>query len=420
MNVSRRITLLFFLASFLLSTLVSCVIYFFNRHTDHHLLLLAGLAAVLAIIGIFGKLLQYQLALNRAKQNLDEAQQLARLGSWERDLESGKGFWSDNHYRLFNLNPRPLAPRMEEFYLMIHEEDRQQARETVLEAIRLNGSYEIRYRLEHDTCHRMFLSRGKVLHDESGKPVTLIGTIRDITHKHRRDQFREELLKQKDLFIIRLGHDLKTPLTPLLGLLPLIRSRLEDPRQKELLDLCINSANNIHDLVAKSLQLARLTSSDEAASGHYDVCLSAAVDSVISTLAHFIGNHLTIENSIPGDMTVRGNRPELEELFTQLINNSVKFSPPGSRVSIEADCINSVVTVVVQDNGIGLMPEELPHVFEDFYKADPSRHELGSSGLGLTICRRIVENHGGRISAGSPGKGGGTTFSFTLEAGGSI
>ncbi len=303
---------------------------------------------------------------------------------------------------------------------MIHAEDRQQARETVMEAIRSRGSYEIKYRLEGDACNRVFLSRGKVLHDKSGEPVKLVGTIQDITHKHRRDQFREGLLKQKDLFVSRLGHDLKTPLTPLVALLPLIRSRTDELRQQELLDICIRNVNHIKDLVAKTLQLARLTSSADVTSGRFNVQLSAAVDAAIADMAEIINDRrIIIEHSIPQGVTVRGNRAELEELFAQLLNNAVKFSPIDSRVTIEAASADGTVTVIVRDNGIGLSKEELHHIFDDFFKADSARHALDSSGLGLTICRRIVENHGGRISANSPGKDAGTTISFTLEAGGS-
>lgn len=419
MNVPKRIIVLFLFSAFLISSGVSLFVQSLDHASGQRLPQIASLALVLLFIAIAGKLLHYQQALSRAKQNLDEAQQLAGLGSWERDLFTGRGYWSDNHYRLFNMYPRSIAPEMEEFFLMIHAEDRQQVRETVKEAIGSSGSYEIKYRLDGDIGNRIFLSRGKVLHDDAGGAATLIGTIQDITHKQRRDQFREGLLKQKDLFIDRLGHDLKTPLTPLVALLPLIRSRTEDQRQQELLDLCINSVNNINDLVAKTLQLARLTSSADVISGCVNVQLSAVADSAIASLAEIVASRqLTIEHSIHSDVTVRGNRGELEELFRQLFSNAVKFSSPGSRVNAEASCDNGVVTAVVKDNGIGLLAEERLHIFDDFYKADSSRHQLGSSGLGLTICRRIVENHGGRISASSPGRDGGTTISFTLDAGG--
>lgn len=421
MNVSRRIVVLFFLSALLLSSGFSFFVQSMYHSSSRHLPQIAVLIFVLIIIAIAGKILYYQQILNRAKQNLDEAQQLASLGSWERDLTSGKGYWSDNHYRLFHLTPRSVAPSMEEFFAMIHADDRQLARETVLGAVSSSGSYEMQYRIEGDNPDRIFLSRGKVLLDDAGKPATLIGTIQDVTEKQQRERFREELLKQKDLFIRRLGHDLKTPLTPLVALLPTIRSRTEDQRLRELLDLCIGSANHVNDLVAKTLRLARLTSAADTTFRRAEVLLAPLAASAAASMAkHLRNNHITFENLIPSELTVLGNLAELEELFLQLFSNAVKFSPHGSHVRVAAFCADGVVKVVVEDNGVGLLPEELQQIFDDFYQADPSRHQLGSSGLGLTICRRIVENHGGNISADSPGRGGGTTISFTLEAGGNV
>lgn len=420
MNVPRRIIVLFLLSAFLISSGISLFVNSLFQGSGQRYLQALGLVFVVMFIAIAGKLLHYQQALSRAKQNLDEAQRLAGLGSWERDLATGKGYWSENCYRLFNLSPHSPVPGMEEFFSMLHADDRELMRETVMETIRRSGSYEAKYRLNNDSGNRTFLSRGKVMLDGTGQPVTLVGSIQDITHKQRRDQFREGLLKQKDLFISRLGHDLKTPLTPLVALLPLIRSRIEDKRQLELLDLCINNVSYISALVAKTLLLARLATSDEGTSHRLDLQLSTLVDSIISCSSDIIGDQVSINNSIPSEIVVRGNRAELEELFTQLFGNAAKFSPPGSSVAVEASREGDMVSISVRDNGIGLYPEELVHIFEDFYKADPSRHLLGSCGLGLTICRRIVESHGGRISASSPGRDCGTTISFTLEAGGRI
>lgn len=420
MNVPRRIIALFLLSALLISSGISLFVNSLYRGAGHHYLQALGLIFVVMFIAIAGKLLHYHQALNRAIQNLDEAQRLAGLGSWERDLATGKGYWSENCYRLFNRSPRSPVPGMEEFFLMIHGEDRELVRDTVMGAIRSSGSYEIKYRLDNDIGNRTFLSRGKVMLDGTGQPVTLVGSIQDVTHKQRRELFREGLLKQKDLFISRLGHDLKTPLTPLVALLPLIRSRLEDKRQLELLDLCINNVSYISTLVAKTLLLARLTTSDEGTARHVDIQLSALVDSVISCAPDDVRDHVAFDNTIASEMLVRGNRTELEELFSQLFSNAAKFSPPGSSVVVEASREGDLVSVSVRDSGIGLFPEDLVHIFEDFYKADPSRHVLGSCGLGLTICRRIVESHGGRISASSPGRDCGTTIRFTLEAGGRI
>ncbi len=421
MRVPRRTTTLFFLATFLLSSSASLFIYLNHRHTDYHLQLAAGIAVVVMMIMAGGKVIGYQLSLERAIHNLDEAQQLANLGSWERDLVSGAGYWSKNHYRLFGLPPRKIAPSMDEFFELIDPDDRDTARETVLAAVNNGGSYQIRFRLDRDDQKRFFLSRGKVLTDDSGRARTIVGTLQDITEKQRQELLREELLKQKDLFITRLGHDLKTPLTPLVALLPLIRSCAVDQRQQHLIDICGESANLLKELVEKSIQLARLSTFSAIPPKRFDVRLAPLVESSAALLDDSCRlRSIVIENRIPPDIIVKGDAQQLENVLHNLISNALKFSPADSRIIASASTRDGIVTVSFADQGIGLSEEEQHQIFEELYKADPSRHELGSSGLGLSICRRIIELNGGRIRAESPGPGKGTTVSFTLEAGGPI
>lgn len=423
MRVSRRIAAGYFLASFLMGMGVSLVVYLSHDTTALHprLELAIGLVFVLVSIVVSGLFLHYQHSLKHAKNNLDEAQNLAGIGSWERDLGTGKGYWSDNHYRLFGLQPRKTAPGMDEFFDMIHAADRERVRETVTAAVSDCGSYEASYRLADDVSERIFLSRGKVVSGEPGKPASLVGTVQDITEKRRQELFRDDLLRQKDMFITRLGHDLKTPLTPLVALLPLIRSRAVDDKQRDLLNICIRNANHIKELVVKTIQLARLSSPVRPRLNLADVQLSPAVDDFMAIMADIIEEHgIRFENLIGPDVRVRADLSEIGNLFFNLISNAVKFSPPGSHAAIRATVKDEKVTVTVNDNGIGLSAEELPHVFDEFYKADQSRSELGSSGLGLNICRLIVSNHGGRIWAESGGKGCGTSISFTLPTGGAV
>jgi signal transduction histidine kinase len=423
MKVPRRIAAAYFLVSFLLGVSVSLIVYLNHGVTELHtnLELAVGLVFVLVSIVVSGRFLHYQQSLKHAKNNLDEAQELAGIGSWERDLGTGRGYWSDNHYRLFDLQPRKVAPSMDEFFEMIHAADRGRVRETVTAAVISGSSYEASYRLADDVSERIFLSRGKVMPGEPGKPASLVGTVQDITEKRRQELFRDDLLRQKDMFITRLGHDLKTPLTPLVALLPLIRSRAVDDKQCDLLNICIRNANHIKELVVKTIQLARLSSPVRPRLNISDVQLSSAVDDFKAIMADIIEEHgIRFENLIEPDVRVRADLSEIGNLFFNLISNAVKFSPPGSYATISAVVEQEKVTVVVKDNGIGLSTEELPHVFDEFYKADQSRSELGSSGLGLNICRLIVSNHGGRIWAESGGKGYGTAISFTLPTGGAV
>jgi signal transduction histidine kinase len=122
------------------------------------------------------------------------------------------------------------------------------------------------------------------------------------------------------------------------------------------------------------------------------------------------------ESSIAENVTVHADPVELEELVYNLISNAIKYTHPGGTIAVGAEKGDERVTVSVRDTGAGLTEEQIERIFDDFYKVDESRHDLDTSGLGLSICRKIVEKHGGRIWAESPGKGLGTTVFFTLPA----
>jgi signal transduction histidine kinase len=106
---------------------------------------------------------------------------------------------------------------------------------------------------------------------------------------------------------------------------------------------------------------------------------------------------------------------EFNELVDNLLINAVKFTPGKGSIVFKAEKKKDFVKISITDSGIGLTPEQIEHVFEEFYKVDPSRHDLDSSGLGLSICKRIVEKHGGTIWVESPGLEKGSTFNFTLS-----
>lgn len=226
----------------------------------------------------------------------------------------------------------------------------------------------------------------------------------------------QHLLKQKDDFIGQLGHDLKNPLTPLVGLLPLLRDKEKDPSIKEQLDVIISNVNYMKDLVVKILQLARLNSpSIKFDMGDLDI--SKEIGDIISSQQFFFKeNNFLVENNIKEDIHVKADKMRVEELIKNLFTNAVKYTlDEKGTIVIDAEKKNGFVTISIKDTGIGMTPEEINRIFDEFYKADESRHEMDSSGLGLSICKRIVERHGGRIWAESNGKGKGSTFRFTLK-----
>ena len=231
----------------------------------------------------------------------------------------------------------------------------------------------------------------------------------------RRTEYIQKLLDQKNDFIKQLGHDLKTPLTPILSLLPLIRERVEDEDIRKLIDVVLRNANYMKNLVTETLKLAKLNSPDIK----FDiekVKLSDVVEESIKE-SETIMKQKNIQpvNRIDEDIFVEADRLRLKEVLTNLISNSVKYTPEGGKIEFLARPDGKNIVVEVKDTGIGLEGDQKQKIFDEFYKADESRHDLESSGLGLSICKKIIEKHGGKIWAESEGIGKGTSLYFTLR-----
>ena len=229
----------------------------------------------------------------------------------------------------------------------------------------------------------------------------------------------EKLLTQKDEFINQLGHDLKTPLTPLVALTPLVRKHVGDkPEVIKIVDSLIKSTNHMKNMVDKTLQLAKLNSS-KVEFEFEETNLVSEINDVIENNQHlFNENNIDVKNMVDEEIIVKVNKLQLYEVFTNLFTNAIKYSQDNKGnivVDAEKGKDDDEVIVSVKDDGIGITMEQQVQIFDEFYKIDSSRHDLGSSGLGLSICKQIIEKHGGQIWVESPGIGKGCTFYFTLK-----
>ena len=232
------------------------------------------------------------------------------------------------------------------------------------------------------------------------------------------DKMLEELLDQREEFINQLGHDLKNPLTPIVGLLPIILGEIKDPDLKKHLQVVMTNVEYMRNLITKTLQLARLRSTDI----EFDietVNLRKEISNILKTQNISLKEKkIKVQNNVDEKIMVKADRLRFRELIENLISNAIKYTPKGrGDIAIDAKRIKKNIEISVEDAGIGMNKRQVERVFEEFYKADKSRHELDSSGLGLSICKRIVEKHGGKIWVESKGLEEGSTFYFTLEAG---
>ncbi len=271
------------------------------------------------------------------------------------------------------------------------------------------------YSVENHDVIEAFINQAAVAlqRNQAMKHLSLMN--KDLEQKiQQRTEEIQKLLKQKDEFIHQLGHDLKNPLGPAISLLPLIEKRLQDPKDLEMVYVVRRNIEYMRNLVQKTLELARLNSPNTQL--HMEQhSLSMVFEKVLLNNRFLLEDkHISIQKHLSLGLWVYADKLRVEELFTNLLNNAVKYSPEGGIVEITAKMNGDHVLVSVHDQGIGMTQEQLGHIFDEFYKADESRHDFDSSGLGMPICKRIVKKHGGRIWAESKGLHKGSTFYFTL------
>jgi PAS domain S-box-containing protein len=318
--------------------------------------------------------------------------------------------------------------------LALHPEDRNSATARWKESVEGGNPFEAEYRLKQasDGSYRWFLCRATPVRDKSGKSVRWFGSCTDIHSQKQLEHDREELLAAerkarsdllrtniiKDQFLATLSHELRTPMTAILGWTQLLR----DPVIREAsLDRAIEAIDSnakaqarlIEDLLDMSRILSgKLTIKPE--SMDLKEGLQAAIDAVGPAV---LLKQLTLEQDVPqqDDFRIQGDPTRLQQVMSNLLSNAVKFTPAGGKVQVSLQRDANLVTLKISDTGRGIRPEFLPHVFERFRQADGSTtRQHGGLGLGLAIVKHLVEMHGGHASAESAGEEKGATFTVQL------
>jgi signal transduction histidine kinase len=224
----------------------------------------------------------------------------------------------------------------------------------------------------------------------------------------------EQLERLRRDLVANVSHELKTPISALRAHLENLLDGVEqaDP---ETLQVMLAQSERLGRLVDQLLDLSRLESGDVPLQREA-VALAPLVSEVLSEIEVSRADHrVDVRGEVPADLpTIFADRERLHQVLFNLLDNAVRYTPSGGRVTVTADRHNGSVDVHVADTGSGIGAEHLPRVFERFYRVDPARSQKdGGTGIGLAIARSVVEAHGGRIWAESePGEG--SVFTFEL------
>jgi two-component system, OmpR family, sensor histidine kinase SenX3 len=223
-------------------------------------------------------------------------------------------------------------------------------------------------------------------------------------------------------FVANVSHELKTPATSLRLLAESLEETIdEDPAQARVFAAQLKrETERLSQLITDLLDLARLES-EERVENPVPVSVRSVLMTVLARMRSVARKkNITLQWKRSGraaQYTVRGDETQLTSMFTNLVDNAVKYTPPGGRVEVAGGFEGSEIVIRVSDTGIGIPEGKLPRIFERFYRVDKARSkETGGTGLGLSIVKHVAENHGGRVAVEStPGEG--STFTVYLPRG---
>ncbi len=234
------------------------------------------------------------------------------------------------------------------------------------------------------------------------------------TQRARADAERAN--RTKDEFVSVVSHELRTPLNAILGWTTMLQRGVLTPEKADrALRSISDNASRQARLIEELLDFSRVTSGRAALQmERVDVrdLMRGVVESMIPTA---VARAVELQLSPVPPVDVLGDLRRLEQVFFNLVDNALKFTPEGGRIALDVCLLDGEVAIQVQDNGAGMDPAFLPHVFDRFRQADSATSRThGGLGLGLSIARQLVEAHGGSIIAASEGKGHGAAFTVRL------
>jgi PAS domain S-box-containing protein len=261
----------------------------------------------------------------------------------------------------------------------------------------------------HDDGVHTYISLKAPLCDQEGRPQAVCGISTDITERKQMDRMKDE-------FISTAAHELRTPLTTVMGYVELLLTHEQafaPEERKEFLELVYSSSGVLERLINDLLDLSTVQAGRLITLKKSRVDLAALASRAVTAWQGLTDRHQFSFEFAETQVHLCLDAGKIGQVLENLLSNAVKFSHTGGRIGVIGRRCDGEFEVTVEDEGIGMRPEQVARIFDKFYRADATNTAIGGLGLGMSIVRNIVEAHGGRIWVESePGRG--TRVHFTL------
>ena len=360
-------------------------------------------------------------ALRDIEERTALAVEAAQVGVYEWTPGSDRATWSDimrRHYGASADEEITLARGL----ASLHPDDVEPTRRALAAALDPagDGRFEIEQRVLHQGEVRWISSIGRVRFEErDGRrvPARLVGAAVEITARKNMEEAMREENRRKDEFLAMLGHELRNPLAPLQTACELMRFGELEPHQliamQEMIQRQVAHMTRLVDDLMDTARIRQGKLSLTRSPVELQPLLAAAIEAARSFTTP---RHHHVELTAPNEpIWVEGDPVRLTQIVSNLLHNAVKFSADGGHIRVGLEHDGGEAVIRVSDDGKGIPAELLPHVFELFKQGTPTlQREKGGLGLGLALVRKLVQTHGGTVSAASDGPGKGAVFVVRL------
>ncbi|WP_367771025.1 response regulator [Flavobacterium sp. WC2421] len=370
-----------------------------------------------------------EFALKINSKRLSEAQKLAKIGSWEINLNDGEVFFSEEMFKILELD-NTVMPSMSTFKSCITSSNDILLFENKLEEVKANNE-------EVSFSHRIMTKKGTIKHineyiicinDESDKPFKVLGTIQDITEQKKTEKelihaknIAENSVRIKERFLTNMSHEIRTPMNGIIGFASILEFTELDGNQKQSVEAIKIAGKNLMVIINDILDLSKIEA-DKMTFESIEFSLSKTVNSVIELLSPLSNEKKVILKSTIDPKindALIGDPTRLSQILINLVGNALKFTEQGQVELVvnqekKADKSTLVLFNVI-DTGIGIPEDKIDAIFESFNQAsNETTRKFGGTGLGLTITRKLIELQGGSIKVKSELLKG-SEFSFGIQ-----
>ncbi|MEJ8835569.1 hybrid sensor histidine kinase/response regulator [Ramlibacter sp. AN1133] len=367
------------------------------------------------------ELQQAQEALAASEERLRRAQRAGGIGVWEWNMETQLAFWTEQTATLMGCRPPSLEQVPDEFWRdAIHPEDLARIQQHLCDAYVTRHFHDEFRTMRADGSVAWLESDAELVGGEDGRPLKLVGSVRDVSERHRAEEALRQADRLKDEFLATLAHELRNPLAALRSGLHLLQVTQGSaaPQQEKTHGMMERQLTHLVRLVDDLLDVSRI-SQGKLAIRRERVDMADVLAQAIETAHELIearGHRLALDLP-PEPLCVTGDATRLAQVAANLLLNAAKYTPDGGDIRATVREADGEVELSVADNGLGIAPEMQARVFDLFVQVGTQwQPGMGGLGIGLALVRRLVELHGGSIRVHSAGEGQGSTFTVRLPA----